>query len=171
MANPRTPATESQRILRRGFNYHRGFDAAGQLDQGLVFVAFNQDIARQFATIQQRCREVRKLRGVFEAFEDVGDAVEVDTRALVGVVRDVGDAGALDGARDAALPQAAPEECPVSAVPHVARKRSHRPAPTGSSTTGPNQAVEDSKITPSTRSGYVAANIRAIGPPSDVPIT
>jgi deferrochelatase/peroxidase EfeB len=54
MANPRTPATEEQRILRRGFNYHRGFDAAGQLDQGLVFVAFNQDIARQFATIQQR---------------------------------------------------------------------------------------------------------------------
>ena len=43
-----------QRILRRGFNYHRGFDEAGQLDQGLVFVAFNRDIERQFATIQKR---------------------------------------------------------------------------------------------------------------------
>ena len=42
------------RILRRGFNYHRGFDAAGTLDQGLVFVAFNQDIERQFATLQKK---------------------------------------------------------------------------------------------------------------------
>jgi deferrochelatase/peroxidase EfeB len=54
LARPRTAPTEPQRILRRGFNYHRGFDAAGQLDQGLIFVAFNQDMARQFATIQQR---------------------------------------------------------------------------------------------------------------------
>lgn len=54
LANPRTPATANQRILRRGFNYTRGFDAAGQLDQGLMFVAFNQSPERQFATIQQR---------------------------------------------------------------------------------------------------------------------
>ena len=32
----------------------RGFDAAGALDQGLIFVAFNQSPARQFATIQER---------------------------------------------------------------------------------------------------------------------
>jgi deferrochelatase/peroxidase EfeB len=57
VANPRTPQTEDQRILRRGFNYHRGFDSAGQLDQGLMFVAFNQDIERQFATIQHRLAE------------------------------------------------------------------------------------------------------------------
>jgi deferrochelatase/peroxidase EfeB len=54
LANPRTPATEHQRILRRGYNYQRGFDEAGQLDQGLVFVAFNRDIERQFATVQRR---------------------------------------------------------------------------------------------------------------------
>ncbi len=53
-ANPRTPETADQRILRRGFNYTRGFDAAGALDQGLIFVAFNQSPVRQFATIQER---------------------------------------------------------------------------------------------------------------------
>ncbi|MCW2952430.1 MAG: Dyp-type peroxidase family [Conexibacter sp.] len=54
LARPRSASTESQRILRRGWNYHRGFDAAGQLDQGLAFVAFNQDPRRQFATVQER---------------------------------------------------------------------------------------------------------------------
>ncbi|MFZ1996060.1 MAG: Dyp-type peroxidase [Solirubrobacteraceae bacterium] len=54
LANPRTKPTAPQRILRRGYNYTRGYDAAGQLDQGLAFVAFNQSPARQFATIQQR---------------------------------------------------------------------------------------------------------------------
>ena len=54
LANPRTAKTADQRILRRGFNYSRGFDKAGQLDQGLVFVAFNQSPSRQFVTIQNR---------------------------------------------------------------------------------------------------------------------
>jgi deferrochelatase/peroxidase EfeB len=56
-ANPRTPATEEERILRRGYNYMRGIDAAGALDQGLVFVAFNQSPRRQFQTIQERLIE------------------------------------------------------------------------------------------------------------------
>ena len=54
LANPRTVDTADERILRRGFNYHRGFDAAGQLDQGLVFIAFNQSPKRQFVAIQER---------------------------------------------------------------------------------------------------------------------
>jgi deferrochelatase/peroxidase EfeB len=54
LANPRTAPTADQRILRRGYSYHRGVDSAGDLDQGLVFVAFNQEPERQFATIQRR---------------------------------------------------------------------------------------------------------------------
>ena len=57
LANPRTTNTAEQRILRRGYNYHRGIDEAGDLDQGLMFIAFNQDPARQFATIQKRLND------------------------------------------------------------------------------------------------------------------
>jgi deferrochelatase/peroxidase EfeB len=54
LANPRTAVTADQRILRRGYSYSNGVDTAGDLDQGLAFVAFNQDPRRQFATIQSR---------------------------------------------------------------------------------------------------------------------
>jgi deferrochelatase/peroxidase EfeB len=54
LANPRTTATNDQRILRRGYNYHRGIDASGDLDEGLMFIAFNQNPVRQYATIQNR---------------------------------------------------------------------------------------------------------------------
>jgi deferrochelatase/peroxidase EfeB len=54
LANPRTPATADQRILRRGYNYSRGFDAAGQLDQGLIFAAFNRRPSQQFVPVQRR---------------------------------------------------------------------------------------------------------------------
>jgi deferrochelatase/peroxidase EfeB len=54
LANPRTPHTAHQRILRRPYNYNRGFDEAGDQDQGLLFVAFNQDPKRQFEQIQLR---------------------------------------------------------------------------------------------------------------------
>jgi deferrochelatase/peroxidase EfeB len=54
LARPHTAATEDQRILRRGFSFSNGFDAAGQLDQGLLFIAYQQDVERGFATIQKR---------------------------------------------------------------------------------------------------------------------
>ena len=41
-------------MLRRAWNYQRGFDQAGQLDQGLIFAAFNQDPERQFMAAQKR---------------------------------------------------------------------------------------------------------------------
>jgi deferrochelatase/peroxidase EfeB len=43
-----------ERMLRRSWSYQRGFDRAGQLDQGLIFAAFNQDLERQFVTVQKR---------------------------------------------------------------------------------------------------------------------
>jgi deferrochelatase/peroxidase EfeB len=54
LANPRTADTADQRMLRRAWNYQRGFDLAGQLDQGLIFAAYNQDPQRQFVTVQKR---------------------------------------------------------------------------------------------------------------------
>ncbi len=54
LANPRTPGSEENDMLRRPFNYVNGVLRNGQLDQGLLFIAWQSDLERAFITVQNR---------------------------------------------------------------------------------------------------------------------
>ena len=57
LANPREPKTIDQRILRRAYNYQRASTRPASSTSASLFVAFNQDIERQFVAIQKRLDE------------------------------------------------------------------------------------------------------------------
>lgn len=84
-ANPRTPETADQDVLRRSFS----FDRPDRPDLGLVFCCFQQDVERQFATIQRRldadplAEYVQPIGGgYFFVLPGVVDADDVYGRAL-----------------------------------------------------------------------------------------
>jgi dye decolorizing peroxidase len=60
------------KILRRPYNYDGVPNAAGQPDAGLIFAAYQRDIARQFVPIQQRLAEKDLLN---EWITPIGSAV------------------------------------------------------------------------------------------------
>ncbi len=52
LANPRTAASNANLILRRPFNYSNGVTKAGQLDMGLLFIAYQADLEKGFIHVQ-----------------------------------------------------------------------------------------------------------------------
>lgn len=54
LANDRGPGHERHLMLRRPFNYSLGVTKSGQLDQGLLFIAYQADLEAGFITVQNR---------------------------------------------------------------------------------------------------------------------
>lgn len=54
LANPRTPGSRANLILRRPFNYSNGVTRSGQLDMGLLFICYQADLDKGFIAVQRR---------------------------------------------------------------------------------------------------------------------
>ncbi len=89
-ANPRDAEAEQHLILRRPFNYSNGVAKSGQLEMGLLFIAYQADLEKGFITVQNRLNgepleEYLKPigGGYFFALPGVRDEKDYYARALL----------------------------------------------------------------------------------------
>ena len=54
LANPRTPQSDENLMLRRPFNYSNGVTKSGQLEMGLLFICYQANLEKAFITVQKR---------------------------------------------------------------------------------------------------------------------
>ncbi|SDP88518.1 iron uptake transporter deferrochelatase/peroxidase subunit [Phyllobacterium sp. OV277] len=54
LANDRAKGSDAHLILRRPFNYSNGVSKSGQLEQGLLFIAYQADLEKGFITVQNK---------------------------------------------------------------------------------------------------------------------
>src|SRR5690606_22603201 len=54
LANPRTPQSQENLMLRRPFNYSNGVTKSGQLDMGLLFICYQANLDKGFIAVQKR---------------------------------------------------------------------------------------------------------------------
>ncbi len=96
LANPRRAETQKSRILRRPFNYSNGVTKNGQLDQGLLFIAYQADLDEGFIAVQRRLdgepleEYIKPVGGgYFFTLPGVGDAEDFLGRSLLRAASDL----------------------------------------------------------------------------------
>jgi deferrochelatase/peroxidase EfeB len=94
LANARTPHDMAHRILRRPFNYSNGVSKSGQLEMGLLFIAYQSDLEQGFIATQRRLdgepleEYIKPIGGgYFFTLPGVADGNDYLGRALVQAAR------------------------------------------------------------------------------------